>query len=552
MSKKCKLEHCGEQQFQDSDKCIFHCEKEEGVWYTVDGEGKKKWDDELVKEFWEEVRDKKMKNRYCDFSWFIFPEFENREYEKEKLSINSNFWKKGDGEYIDGNCFLKLNNDIKFRETIFLDYAVFSNICFEKKISFHEAVFYNNVFFDKSHFYNNCNLQEVTSLEEISFVDTIFFKEVDFSSSVFKKESLFLNTVFYEKVDFLGVKFSEEKQTLFDNTKFLANDKKSDKEKFEEPTVKFQNVIFPSPVVFRKCDLSYASFLDSRIENVYFDECDFLIEKSKKIKGFLDKILVFDKHYVLFDEKSSIKKVKSIETLYRRFKKNFDEKKDYHMADDFYGGEMEMKLKYLEKEYKEKKSVSKMASMKFLKAYKYLSDYNGNPVLPLFWMFLLILLTSSILLIYSGLPYLFPHSKFIILLFAIYISFFVIKILKNQKKYLNGDSKILSIISWGLLSVFLIVHPLIYISNFFKFKNKKIRYLGILFLIILLMGLLILNNSIFTSFQWAFTAAIPLPLIKFEGENLSRFQMLIIYIENIISVPLWALFILSLRRKFKR
>jgi len=75
---------------KENKKCIFHCEKnEENGWYKKNSDGIKKWKEKKVKEFWEEIRNKKMKNKNYDFSYFVFPEFEEVNYEDVGVSNNS-------------------------------------------------------------------------------------------------------------------------------------------------------------------------------------------------------------------------------------------------------------------------------------------------------------------------------------------------------------------------------------------------------------------------------------------------------------------------------
>ncbi len=58
--KKCLHQGCEKNIFQKEDKCIFHCEKNtENNWYKINND-KKNWDEKLVKEFWKEIREKKI------------------------------------------------------------------------------------------------------------------------------------------------------------------------------------------------------------------------------------------------------------------------------------------------------------------------------------------------------------------------------------------------------------------------------------------------------------------------------------------------------------
>ena len=52
--KKCSHQNCDLEIFENSDKCIFHCEK--NSWFTLTEKNKKIWNEKNVNDFWENIR----------------------------------------------------------------------------------------------------------------------------------------------------------------------------------------------------------------------------------------------------------------------------------------------------------------------------------------------------------------------------------------------------------------------------------------------------------------------------------------------------------------
>ncbi len=276
--KECSHSPCRKSVFQKNDKCIFHCEKEEGVWFDSKND-KKVWRDDLVEKFWKEIREKKMAKEDYNFSYFIFPKSE--EYNEKGF----NFWQNKNFQFSDG---------VKFNYSVFLSDIYFINIVFKDWNEFSNTKFKGTVRFSST--------KEFT--QRFIFQSTEFHKNVSFYTT--NKKSKYL-------VIFTQNKFSKTHQSLFQGVNFVKS--------------RFVNIVFPEKVLFRGCDLSEVSFLGSNIEKVQFDECTF--KKSEQGNS------------MLYDE-IPYKDFEKIETLYRQFKKNFDEKKDFKKADDFYVGEMKM------------------------------------------------------------------------------------------------------------------------------------------------------------------------------------------------------------------
>lgn len=92
MTQKCSICRKVDEFSGKSEKCIFHCEKDD--WYE-EKDGEKEWNDVLVKRFWKEIRVEKMAYNSYFFESFIFPKFEEkwgvRERKRAKKQLFINF-----------------------------------------------------------------------------------------------------------------------------------------------------------------------------------------------------------------------------------------------------------------------------------------------------------------------------------------------------------------------------------------------------------------------------------------------------------------------------
>lgn len=195
----CTVSQCNFDIYQD-DECIFHCCKDENSWwYTVVEKEIKLWNRNKVKEFWIEIREKKMSQKDYNFLGYIFPEFENtetvgienekNETKKYKSRENFNFWKVGET--------MEFNENVNFSNTSFSGETSFSEVKFKLKTYFKDSKFFEKALFQKSIFSSKA-----------SFSMALFFKKADFKESIFFGDTIFLKlyfikTLFFYELDFL-------------------------------------------------------------------------------------------------------------------------------------------------------------------------------------------------------------------------------------------------------------------------------------------------------------------------------------------------------------
>lgn len=277
------------------EKCIFHCDKKD--WYDENKEnGNRDWQKskEKIKDFWWNIRENKVKKNELNFSYYIFPETDNRDEEmKESRELFGKFkkWKKSEdglkkikkedqeffksiyekikdkpyeerkkslsGEENQKVNFL-INNNIKFSDwanhyTTIIDLKlkpeeeeIFKNMNkeswqFEDGFEFspffgllEPRVFTSGVDFNGAVFLGFMfNFNKIKFNSWVIFDNVIFNDFVYFGNSVFKGRVNFKNTAFKKSIGFYKNKFYGffvletkkilEKKINFDRNKFYSS-----------------------------------------------------------------------------------------------------------------------------------------------------------------------------------------------------------------------------------------------------------------------------------------------------------------------------------------
>ena len=530
MPPKCSI--CGrEDEFsRESEKCIFHCAKTaENGWYQQNGE-KKKWNKKLVKEFWTQIRTKKMAKKDYNFSRFIFPEFEDIFYIVKKSVSKTiqlsdgrkktiiiyrtneavNFWDSGNE--------LGFSGGANFSEANFSGEADFSRTEFSEKANFIGAKFSEKVEFIDSNFFGEVSFLKANFFGETYFFSANFFERTYFLYTKFSGEVYFGNANFSGEAYFRYASFSNTHATLFEKTKFQG---------FQENQQKIlpallRNIDFPESVKFRQTDLSRVSFLDSNLEKAHFENCSWGYLKPSAQQVNQGEILKFQKsasRNILWnewvkeedddecvkekddDECVKEKDFAKIEILNRQLKKNFEEKKDYETAGDFHLGEMAMRRQKFRQERKEivKDRVSSFE--------RQLTKIWNSKIFK-FIIFCLSRLIGFCLSIWSWLFFNTP-KRFLLFWYWLFSDY--------------GERPGRVFCWFALIFVFAGVY----------FWSPDFDNFG-------------------SSLEFAFKSFVPLLIKNAEIENFSACVRIIFYFEVLLSTILWFLLLLAIRRKFRR
>lgn len=322
--------------YDDSDKCIFHCEKDS--WITKHDPSNDKfdlgtevnyfWDEKKVKKFWnkfkeviEEKANLSKEDSYYRFDGFIFPKMEQDTFKDYTFNCDLVFTK---------DCIFE--GDINFFQTIFNRQIYFNDCKIKGKASFGKSIFKDRFTFN--------NMKEIKE---------VFFKHAEFKEKVEFKESC------YEKVDFENATF--EKLADFYRTKFYK--------------VNFERAYFKEIAVFSEtefyCDVNFKY-------TKFFGKSIF---RDTVITGKLDlKNSIFKDEANFLDIKLS--KVESRETA-RIIKDSFEKQNNIIEANKFYALEMEKR----EKELDFKKDFFEWLVFKI---HRLSSNHSQDWLLALFWI----------------------------------------------------------------------------------------------------------------------------------------------------------------------
>lgn len=367
-------------------ECYFKSPKdEENKWYKLNFNGKKIWNEEKVKEFWNKIITHKLENKNYNFSEYHFPKFGNFSFSGNQKFV---FDKEADFSYAifeEGINFQfsKFNENVIFHNTKFNDDASFYKVEFNKEVTFESAVFNGKASFHQTKFKNEPGFYEVTFNREALFLFVEFNKEVDFDNVEYKDKASFLSVIFKENVTFNFSTFNGE--TFFSDVTFLKS--------AEFDLIVFKNITFerinlklePAKLIFNNIDflnnskfsftnLTNIKYVNCNLSNIIFSRCNWSIS---------DRLILINEEDDLLDA----------ENHYRQLKKNFDDDKDWTMSGFAYISEMDTRKRTLFKENKLKWFLYWY--------YGFFGGYTQNYIKPLFSLVITFILFTIIYLFYD-------------------------------------------------------------------------------------------------------------------------------------------------------
>ena len=236
---KCSQEDCNLEVFENSDKCILHCKKDD--WYDIDDNGKKNWDKskEEITIFWEIFYKKyDSKQIVLGIKNVIFPEFES------KGGLSKQSPRKTIFEYLDSylrfedcifedDIFLyKYIHELEFKECKFFANVKIKRMDIEKGISFEKCIFNKSLILKNITFKEGSKVKikecqkivnasfENTTFEDLAdFYNSTFETKTNFERTTFKNISVFSNVIFKDDIDFRFTTFeklAQFKETIFE------------------------------------------------------------------------------------------------------------------------------------------------------------------------------------------------------------------------------------------------------------------------------------------------------------------------------------------------
>ena len=243
--------------------------------------------------------------------------------------------------------------DIDFFETEFHGETVFAQAKFRNAAFFYRVRFAHKANFNRAQFEGPVSFFSVVTNEKTSFFFAVFKEDVRFSYVSFGDEGNFENASFYAGLDF------------YDTT---------------APEVNFSRVStsIKTAIVFNEMDLGAWSFVETPvIKNAHFIDVSWRGTGKPKRNHTRDEAIAKD-GWASYESASNV---------YRRLRRNFEEKLAYSEAGDFFIGQMIMYRKYLFKH-------RRLLRWGFSWLYNLFSRYRESIWLPLAWLLTLFVATS--------------------------------------------------------------------------------------------------------------------------------------------------------------
>ncbi|MDD4287236.1 MAG: hypothetical protein PHN33_02690 [Candidatus Peribacteraceae bacterium] len=325
-----------------------------------------------ITQFWKELKEQKIDKGDYNFALFVFPLF----------PLDNPF------SYTNAE---RLKVEVRFTGARFLSNATFSSMWLEN------AAFFNGVIF----------------LDHATFSHVEFLKYADFSDTQFLGGATFA-CIFYEEANFRHCSFSSSHPTSF-NPYFPSKEYTMFRGK-----TSFCEINFPRTFTFRHVDLSHVSFSGSNLEELTFLGCSFCKRKGRN--ELFDERKVFSSSGGLLPPAY----FEVLEDMYRQLKYNFENRRDWRNASEFFVSQMEIRrlrlkieandLKIYKELWSEAKaippptrtffaklhnSIPKLYTLKwwnralerfFLAGFDVISRYGEQPDRALFWIVTLLLM----------------------------------------------------------------------------------------------------------------------------------------------------------------
>lgn len=397
---KCSVVNCDYSYFEQEDKCVLHCEKDEkNGWYTFNNSNKKEWNPEKVKLFWEKADDgvddiphkskiPPLLNHNLTYNLDIFDcdildDFKLTAIQSQKhpsitITLTTLY-----GKLLINMHYGQQNNDIQIS---LLDNKHQDMIKIQGSANF--DLFFSNI---------DVGIIDLSSRDKENLVNRYSKIEIRNNNSEYKIKKLHLkNVVVYGK-------FTMNKVDLdyFNCSGSVFEKKVEIKESIFNKTSFFKNTKFNSLCDFYKTKFHCNNFTKTTFEDiVVFTESEFYEDVNFKYTTF-EKLALFRKTIfektvnfedAIFKEEANFldmnANMANRETA-RIIKNSFEQQNNIIEANRFYAREMKKREEELEKDIKnkEKRDLKTFIDYIIFKLHGVSSNHSQDPISPIIWMF---------------------------------------------------------------------------------------------------------------------------------------------------------------------
>jgi hypothetical protein len=309
--------------------------------------------------------------------------------------------------------------DAVFCNVSFSRDADFSYVTFTQDADFHDAIFSQGANFWTATFVQDANLRGATFKQDAYFSFATFKRDTDFQGATFTRNAIFCSATFTRNADF---RFATFKQTArFEDTKFhrttywqgcrFLDQAEFRHTKFDPRNPRMPSAVFafakfskPGEIVFDDVDVSRALFHNCDVSQVSFtSSVTWGKRKGNRGLAVFEETISLEQEYGRELLRDGKRDYWAVAQIYQQLKKNYDSRLDYWTANEFHFGEMEMK---------------RLAgptdgrllwlrrwwhrNLSLVAWYKYASDYGNSYGKPAVWLLVLILFLFPALLPLPG------------------------------------------------------------------------------------------------------------------------------------------------------
>jgi len=286
-----------------------------------------------------------------------------------------------------------------FYNVAFAQPAVFFEARFEQDAEFTGAAFKHNAIFGKAWFMGNVTFLVARFDQEADFSQTTFSRDAEFSGATFAQHAEFIAAAFKLVAYFIGAKF-------LGTAGFRGTEFREDEGLLPGPVFCLAEFSRPETIVFYKTYLGQALFHNCDVSKLNFSAV-YWRERRKNGKRMVFEEVVTP---VSYGETTRALRPKKgdpnerdyglIAELYQQLKKNYDERKDYWTAGDFHYGEMEMKRMHSRGKSRSARWFHR--NLGLVAWYKYASQYGESYARP-FVVLMIVLGIFTLLFPWAGL-----------------------------------------------------------------------------------------------------------------------------------------------------
>ncbi|QNI33722.1 pentapeptide repeat-containing protein [Alloacidobacterium dinghuense] len=350
----------------------------------------------------------------ADFSRFVFPtsQYMVRAFPARCIFRNAIFWKEAN--FYSAN----FEHGADFESAHFENEASFTRAKFGAKANFHSAVFKGDTHFatDFAHevtfvmahfaqeagFYNSSFAADATfgSVKfegKAVFSRAVFNKKADFGNAGFLQEAFFPVATFEQEADFMWAHFTLnvdfehttfKKAVIFHEAVFHAGVEfretqfRNDGEPLPGPIFSLAQFMAPETAVFYRTYLGQALFYTCDVSRLTFSSVHWRKRPNGKYQLFEEVVdLSAAGDLAPGPDDPNERDYGLIAETYQQLKKNYDNRQDYWTAGDFHYGEMEMKRLHSPRKNNLARWLHR--NLGLVAWYRYASEYGESYVRPL-------------------------------------------------------------------------------------------------------------------------------------------------------------------------